>query len=71
MFRIGLATVKGLAFRRDMEAVGVSTLEAMALARLDKSGGADAGWEKGEVLALLDARRGDHGDTIPWSGVGT
>ena len=59
--RIGLATVKGLAFRRDMETVGVSTLEAMALARLEKSGGADAdaGQEKGEVLALLDARRGE------------
>lgn len=53
--RIGLATVKGLGFRRDFEAVGVSTLEAMAL----------AGWAHEDatqvdaVLALLDARRGE------------
>ncbi len=51
--RIGLATVKGLALRREIEAVGVSTLEAMALAGLEAEG---AG---GEVLSLLDARRGE------------
>jgi tRNA threonylcarbamoyladenosine biosynthesis protein TsaB len=49
--RIGLATVKGLAFRREIEAVGVSTLEAMAIAALQTEGAGD------EVLALLDARR--------------
>ena len=51
--RIGLATVKGLAFRREIEAVGVSTLEAMAMAGLDAEGAGS------EVLALLDARRGE------------
>jgi tRNA threonylcarbamoyladenosine biosynthesis protein TsaB len=51
--RIGLATAKGLAFRREIEAVGVSTLEAMAMAGLDAQG------EASEVLALLDARRGE------------
>jgi len=58
--RIGLATVKGLGFRRDLEAVGVSTLEAMALAGLEGAGrmqGPIDGVE--EVLALLDARRGE------------
>jgi len=53
--RIGLATVKGLGFRRDLEAVGISTLEAMALAGLE--GGDQVGSQ--EVVALLDARRGD------------
>jgi tRNA threonylcarbamoyladenosine biosynthesis protein TsaB len=51
--RIGLATVKGLAFRREIQTVGVSTLEAMAMAGLEAEG---AGCE---VLALLDARRGE------------
>ena len=61
--RIGLATLKGLAFGREILAIGVSTLEAMALAVLEGeafrgAGGADA--ESGrEVLALLDARRGE------------
>src|SRR5262245_42662302 len=32
--RIGLATLKGLAFGREIPAIGVSTLEAMALAAL-------------------------------------
>lgn len=62
--RIGLATVKGLAFGRAMPVVGVSTLEAMAFAVL--AGEALAG-EAGlaedcaglDVLALLDARRGE------------
>ena len=54
--RIGLATLKGLCFGRDIPVVGVSTLETMALAVLEgrPGGGADV-----EVLALLDARRGD------------
>jgi tRNA threonylcarbamoyladenosine biosynthesis protein TsaB len=58
--RIGLATVKGLGFRRDLEAVGVSTLEAMALAGLEGAGRNVAGFDGvEEVLALLDARRGE------------
>lgn len=61
--RIGLATIKGLAFRRDLPAIGVSTLEAMALAGLEEDDrqvgkGAPASTAEGPVLALLDARRG-------------
>ena len=53
--RIGLATAKGLAFGRDLEAVGVSTLEAMALGVMEEEGG-----DNGKlVVALLDARRGE------------
>lgn len=51
--RIGLASAKGLAFGRDWQGVGVSTLEAMALGARD---GVDEG---GDVVALLDARRGE------------
>jgi len=53
--RIGLATVKGLAFGRPLPTVGVSTLEAMALGWLDAH--PDDG--EREVVALLDARRGE------------
>jgi tRNA threonylcarbamoyladenosine biosynthesis protein TsaB len=51
--RIGLATAKGLAFGRNLRAVGVSTLEAMASAApiADSSAAVN-------VVALLDARRG-------------
>jgi tRNA threonylcarbamoyladenosine biosynthesis protein TsaB len=53
--RIGLATVKGLGFDRALVGIGVSTLEAMALSVLEAgSQGRDA-----EVVALLDARRGE------------
>jgi len=53
--RIGLATVKGLGFERELLGVGVSTLEAMALSVLeDHSQVAPC-----EVVALLDARRGE------------
>ncbi|MEM9176364.1 MAG: tRNA (adenosine(37)-N6)-threonylcarbamoyltransferase complex dimerization subunit type 1 TsaB [Myxococcota bacterium] len=51
--RIGLASAKGLAFGRDWQGVGVSTLEAMAMGALD---GAEEG---AQVVALLDARRGE------------
>jgi tRNA threonylcarbamoyladenosine biosynthesis protein TsaB len=55
--RIALATAKGLAFRRSLPALGVSTLEAMALATLE---GAETGSvARGEVIAMLDARRGE------------
>lgn len=63
--RIGLATVKGLGFRRSLQAVGISSLEAMALAGLegdtDAAGTAraDGPQEASEVVALLDARRGE------------
>lgn len=50
--RIGLATLKGLAFGRAIPVVGVSTLEVMAAAALAQAGSG------AEVLALLDARRG-------------
>jgi tRNA threonylcarbamoyladenosine biosynthesis protein TsaB len=52
--RIGLATAKGLAFGRDWAGVGVSTLEAMAVAA--EGGVAEPG---DVVVALLDARRGE------------
>ncbi|MFP6655571.1 MAG: tRNA (adenosine(37)-N6)-threonylcarbamoyltransferase complex dimerization subunit type 1 TsaB [Myxococcota bacterium] len=53
--RIGLATVKGLALGRSILAVGVSTLEAMALGFFDDSGHEG----EREVVTLLDARRGE------------
>ena len=53
--RIGLATVKGLGFERRLLGMGVSTLEAMALSVLEgTSQDRDT-----EVVALLDARRGE------------
>jgi len=55
--RIGLATLKGLAFRREVEAVGVSTLEAMAIGAFEGTG-TNPGAEV-EVATLLDARRGE------------
>ncbi len=54
--RISLATLKGLAFGRDLPVVGVSTLEAMAFGVLEA---ADARAADAEVLSLLDARRGE------------
>jgi len=53
--RIGLATVKGLGFGRDIEGVGVSTLEAMALSALEGEGSS----VPGQVIPILDARRGE------------
>lgn len=53
--RIGLATVQGLGFGRTLLGVGVSTLEAMALSALE----ARAGGRSCEVVAMLDARRGE------------
>lgn len=66
--RISLATLKGLAFGRDLPVVGVSTLEAMAFGVLEaaeRCAAAGEGRSNGgpaavaEVLALLDARRGE------------
>lgn len=48
--RVGLATVKGLAFASGRPVAAVSTLRALCLA---------AGSERGPVAAVLDARRGD------------
>jgi tRNA threonylcarbamoyladenosine biosynthesis protein TsaB len=53
--RIGLATVKGLGFERELLGVGVSTLEAMALSVLEDN----ARVAPGRVVAVLDARRGE------------
>ena len=53
--RIGLATAKGLCFGRAIEAVGVSTLEAMAWSIL----AGDRVRTETPVVALLDARRGE------------
>lgn len=54
--RISLATLKGLAFGCELPVVGVSTLETMAFGALEA---ADAPAAGAEVLALLDARRGE------------
>ncbi len=58
--RIGLATLKGLAFGRELPVVGVSTLETMALRVLESAPESGSGLTAGaEVLTLLDARRGE------------
>ena len=54
--RIGLATVKGLAFGTDRIGIGVSTLEAMALSVLEGGGHQHA---ERNVVSLLDARCGE------------
>lgn len=55
--RIGLATAKGLVFGRDVKAIGVSTLEAMAAGAVAQLGGEPS--EGCEIVTLLDARRGE------------
>jgi len=68
--RIGLATLKGLAFRRAIPVVGISTLEAMVEATFEigttRAGALELEAEAvasapgaEAALALLDARRGD------------
>jgi len=57
--RIGLATAKGLAFGRDWRAVSISTLEAMALAAFEGESGERIAADGLELVALLDARRGE------------
>jgi tRNA threonylcarbamoyladenosine biosynthesis protein TsaB len=48
--RLGIATARGLAQGRALELVAVSSLEALALG---------AGDHDGEILAVIDARRGE------------
>ena len=60
--RIGVATIKGLAFASSRPAVPVSTLEALAL-----SGRQHQPAGRGPVVALLDARR-DEVYAAAWSG---
>lgn len=55
--RIGLATAKGLVFGRALPAIGVPTLEAMALSIQAGPAASDATVR--EVLTLLDAGRGE------------
>jgi len=59
--RIGLATVKGLAFRTGRPVAAVPTLAALAAAVGFDGGSHDAssGRAPGPVAALLDARRGE------------
>ena len=54
--RIGIATARALARARSLPLVGVSTLQSLALAR-PHSDAVPAGLD--EVLAVLDARRGE------------
>ena len=53
--RIGLATLKGLAFGRDQPVAAVSTLQALALSA--KRAGRIEG--QGPIVPMLDARRGE------------
>ncbi len=53
--RIGIATARGLARAREIDLVGVSTLESLALGAQV----AAAGLELDRVYAVLDARRGE------------
>lgn len=53
--RIGLATLKGLAFGRDQPVAAVSTLQALALSA--KRAGRIEG--RGPIVPMLDARRGE------------
>lgn len=64
--RISLATLKGLCFGRSLPVVGISTLETIAMGALEaarahaREAAAESPGEDGpEVLALLDARRGE------------
>jgi tRNA threonylcarbamoyladenosine biosynthesis protein TsaB len=49
--RIGVSVAKGLAFARDIELIGVSTLKAMAFGAKSQID------NKGLIVAMLDARR--------------
>jgi tRNA threonylcarbamoyladenosine biosynthesis protein TsaB len=51
--RVGVATARGLAQSLSAQLVGVSSLQALALAAFAADAGADA------VLAVIDARRGE------------
>jgi len=53
--RIGLATLKGLAFGRDQPVAAVSTLQALALSA-KRAGRIKGG---GPIVPMLDARRGE------------
>ncbi len=54
--RIGLSTLKGLAFGAEAPVVAVSTLEVLARAALEAGRGPQVG---GCIVACLDARRGE------------
>jgi tRNA threonylcarbamoyladenosine biosynthesis protein TsaB len=53
--RVGVATARGLAHSRGIELVGVSSLQALALGALERSGAA----RPDVALAVIDARRGE------------
>jgi len=50
--RVGVATARGLALSLDIEAVGITTLEAMAAHQLESAAGHP-------VIAAMDAKRGE------------
>lgn len=58
--RVGVATARGLAHSRGIELVGVSSLQALALAALEGPPGERGGGGGTEVaVAVIDARRGE------------
>ncbi len=61
--RIGVATAHALARARDIEMVGVSTLQSLARGASERgAGGPGAGFSSGShdaVMAVIDARRGE------------
>lgn len=61
--RVGLATLKGLAFGLDRPAVAVPTLEALASTAGDP--------RPGPVAAVLDARRGEYYGAVYPAGAGS
>jgi tRNA threonylcarbamoyladenosine biosynthesis protein TsaB len=57
--RVGVATARGLAHSRKIELVGVSSLQALALGALERSGAEDGRERPAVALAVIDARRGE------------
>lgn len=60
--RVGVASARALAQSLEVPLIGVSSLTALALPAIDASGLAEdqaSSVEKGPVLAVLDARRGE------------
>jgi tRNA threonylcarbamoyladenosine biosynthesis protein TsaB len=57
--RVGVATARGLAHSRGVELVGVSSLQALALAALEDPPGEHPGGAVEVAVAVIDARRSE------------